>query len=40
MKSYEYCCDGVTILFGNEQWNVAIHNGYGDCTYKVRIIAY
>ena len=39
MKSYEYCCDGGTILFGNEQWNIAIPNDYGDGTHNVRVMS-
>ena len=35
MKKYKYTCDGGSLLLGNENFQCAYMNDYGDGTHKV-----
>lgn len=37
MKKYNYSCDGGSLLLGNENFQCAYMNNYGDGTHKVFI---
>lgn len=37
MRKYKYSCDGGTLLLGNENFQCAYVNNYGDGTHRVYI---
>jgi hypothetical protein len=37
-KKFTYCCDGGTIMLGNETSRVSLPNGFGDGEFTVRVI--
>ena len=36
-KKFTYCCDGGTIMLGNETSRVSLPNDYGDGEFTVRV---